>query len=303
MSKKNLDKEKRKKRSSRIVNAVLVLILMVGLSIMLYPTFSDWWNTFHQAKTIANYVQQIEETDEEEIEAMWAAADAYNAALRYKTNRYILSEEEKAEYNSVLDVTGTGIMGYVEIPTINVSLPIYHGTDEDVLQIAIGHIEGSSLPVGGLGTHSLLSGHRGLPSAKLFSDIVKLVEGDRFQIHVLGRMLTYQVDQIRTVLPNELQDLEIDPEKDYVTLITCTPYSINTHRLLVRGHRIENEKVQVSVPADAIRIEQGIVMVALGALILFILLIFMLLSTGHKRRKLRRRQRLLEEAFPQYKNL
>ncbi len=263
---------------------VLVLVMIAGLGLLLYPTFSDWWNSFHQSRAIASYVRTAASMDEEEYERMLQEAEAYNAALLSKPNRFVLTEEEEKEYASLLDVTGTGIMGYVEIPSINVSLPIYHGIEESVLQVAIGHITGSSLPVGGAGTHCAISGHRGLPSAKLFTDIDQLDKGDTFLLQVLGRTLTYEVDQIRTVLPQEMNDLKIDPEEDYCTLITCTPYGINTHRLLVRGRRIPNLSRDVNVIADAIRIDPVIAASAAAAPFLLILVIALVLTGNGKRR-------------------
>jgi len=217
-------------------------------------------------------------------------AIAYNRTLLQKENRYHFSEEDEEEYNSILDVTGTGIMAYVEIPSISVSLPIYHSTNEDVLQTAIGHIEGTSLPVGGLGTHCAVSGHRGLPAAKLFTDLDQLKEGDTFLIQVLNRTLTYEVDQIRIVLPTEMQDLEIDPQEDYFTLITCTPYGINTHRLLVRGKRIENQAQEANVTADAIQLEPVLVAPLVAAPILLLLLIILFINTGRRTRKRKAKQ-------------
>lgn len=263
---------------------MLVLVMIAGLGLLLYPTFSDWWNSFHQSRAIASYVRTAASMDEEEYERMLQEAEAYNAALLSKPNRFVLTEEEEKEYASLLDVTGTGIMGYVEIPSINVSLPIYHGIEESVLQVAIGHITGSSLPVGGTGTHCAISGHRGLPSAKLFTDIDQLDKGDTFLLQVLGRTLTYEVDQIRTVLPQEMNDLKIDPEEDYCTLITCTPYGINTHRLLVRGRRIPNLSRDVNVIADAIRIDPVIAASAAAAPFLLILVIALVLTGNGKRR-------------------
>lgn len=237
--------------------------------------------------------------DAEEYERMWNDAVEYNKALLSKSNRYNMTDEQRKEYESVLDVTGTGIMGYIEIPSIDVSLPIYHGTNESVLQIAIGHIESSSLPVGGIGTHCVISGHRGLPSAKLFTDIDQLQNGDRFMIQVLDRTLTYEVDQIRIVLPSELQDLEIDPNQDYCTLVTCTPYGVNTHRLLVRGHRVENEKGQANVTAEAIQFEPVIMAPLIAAPLLLILIIWLFIFTGkrakHKDALREQRERLLDE--------
>ena len=272
----------KKKRSTNRSTLILVLILIAGAAIFLYPTFSDWWNSFHQTRAITNYVATVANMDKGDQERLLQEAEAYNETLLSKQNRFVLSEEEKAEYQRTLDVTGTGIMAYVEIPSIDVSLPIYHGTNEAELQIAVGHIEGTSLPVGGVGTHSVISGHRGLPSARLFTDIDQLKEGDTFLIQVLDRTLTYEVDQIRIVLPNELQDLAIDPEQDYCTLLTCTPYGVNTHRLLVRGRRVENAKQEVSVSPDAIQLEPLVVAPLVAAPILLVLIILLFVMTGRK---------------------
>ena len=278
-------KGKKKKKKFSITNIILVAILLVGLGIIAYPTFSDWWNSFHQSRAIAGYVQKVAEMDEKDIDKMWSEAEEYNRKLLSKPNRFDMSKEEEKEYSKILDVTGTGIMGYIDIPKINVSLPIYHGTNEAVLQIAIGHIEGTSLPIGGIGTHSVLSGHRGLPSAKLFSDIDQMEAGDRFIIQVLDRTMTYEVDQIRIVLPDELQDLAIDERQDLMTLVTCTPYGVNTHRLLVRGHRVPNDDDGVRVVADAMQFEPVIIAPLVAAPMLLILLILMLTSPGTRRRK------------------
>ena len=293
--------EKKKKGPSLTV--ILVLILIAGVCILAYPTFSDWWNNMHQSRAIAGYVETVANMDKEDYQQMISEAEAYNRKLLTKTNRYELSEEDLEEYNSILDVTGTGIMGYVEIPSIGVELPIYHGTDEAVLQVAIGHIEGSSLPVGGAGTHSVISGHRGLPSAKLFTDIDQLEYGDQFMIQVLDKTLTYQVDKIRIVLPNELQDLEIEPEQDYCTLITCTPYGVNTHRLLVRGTRVENPEGIADVTADAVQLEPVLVAPLVAAPMLLLLIIWLFISTSHNRREKEslhvdkeRRDKLLHDA-------
>ena len=227
--------------------------------------------------------------DKEEFDRMWAEAEAFNEYLSKKTNRFNLTQEELATYNSILDVTGTGIMGYIDIPSIKISLPIYHGTDESILQIAIGHIAGTSFPIGGEGTHAAVSGHRGLPSARLFTDIDKLQAGDKFLLQMLDRTLTYEVDQIRIVLPQELQDLEIDPYQDYVTLITCTPYGVNTHRLLVRGHRVDNDNTDATrITADAMRFEPVIVAPLVAAPILLVLLIILLVSTSKWNRQRKR---------------
>ena len=272
-------------------NLILVLIMLIGVGLLVYPTFSDWWNSFHQTRAIAGYTAAVANMDREEFDRMWAEAEAFNTYLSQKSGRFNLSEQELETYNSILDVTGTGIMGYIDIPSIKISLPVYHGTDEAILQIAIGHVVGTSFPIGGEGSHCAVSGHRGLPSAKLFTDIDKLQAGDKFLLQVLDRTLTYEVDQIRIVLPQELQDLEIDPYSDYCTLITCTPYGVNTHRLLVRGHRVDNDNTDATrVTADAMRFEPVIVAPLVAAPILFILLIYVLISTSrwNKRRTAKR---------------
>jgi len=272
-------------------NLILVLIMLIGVGLLVYPTFSDWWNSFHQTRAIAGYTAAVANMDREEFDRMWAEAEAFNTYLSQKSGRFNLSEQELETYNSILDVTGTWIMGYIDIPSIKISLPVYHGTDEAILQIAIGHIIGTSFPIGGEGSHCAVSGHRGLPSAKLFTDIDKLQAGDKFLLQVLDRTLTYEVDQIRIVLPQELQDLEIDPYSDYCTLITCTPYGVNTHRLLVRGHRVDNDNTDATrVTADAMRFEPVIVAPLVAAPILFILLIYVLISTSrwNKRRTAKR---------------
>ena len=296
--KKQKIKKTRKKKKFSIFNLILGLIMLVGIGIIAYPSFADWWNNFHQARAISSYVEQVATMDKEDFDRMWSDAEAYNVSLLHNSSRLSLSEAEIAAYRSILDVTGTGIMGYIDIPKINISLPVYHGIDDEVLQIAIGHIPGTSLPVGGLGTHCVLSGHRGLPSAKLFSDIDQLVEGDTFLIQVLDRTLTYEVDQIRIVLPSELQDLQIDPEQDYCTLVTCTPYGINTHRLLVRGHRIETLAGDARVTADAMQLEPIFVAPLVAAPILLILLILLLITTSgkNKRKKIHGRTQAMEAA-------
>ena len=281
-----------KKKSGKIINVILILILILGLGLIAYPTFSDWWNSFHQTRAIAGYAEKVANMDHKDFDRMWEEAQAYNERLLEKSNRYALSEEEVAEYNSILDVTGTGIMGYIDIPKIDISLPIYHGVDQAVLQIAIGHIEGTSFPIGGIGSHAVVSGHRGLPAAKLFTDLDRLEKGDKFIVQVLDRTLTYEVDQIRIVLPEELQDLEIDPEKDYMTLVTCTPYGINSHRLLVRGHRVENDIPNaINVTADALQFKPYYVAPIVAAPILLILLITMLIMTSSRFRERRERSR------------
>jgi len=261
-------------------------MLFVGLSLLLYPTVSDYWNSFHQTRAIASYVEQVADLNQEEYANMIKQAQEYNKKLLSKPFRWKMTEEEKAEYNSILNVSGTGIIGYIEIPEINVSLPIYHGTDDGVLQVAIGHLEGSSFPIGGVDTHAVVSGHRGLPSAKLFTNLDKLAEGDKFIIRVLDEIYTYEVDRILIVEPEDLSGLSIDTGMDYCTLITCTPYAVNTHRLLVRGHRVENDKEarEIKVTADAVQIEPIIVAPVVAAPILLILFVIMMVTTGGKKK-------------------
>lgn len=262
----------------------LVLVLLIGSSLLLYPTVSDYWNSLHQSQAIAEYAEKTAELDDAAYEHLWEEARAYNEALPEQENRFAMTEEEEASYRTLLNISGTGVMGYIEIPSIDCFLPIYHGTEESVLQIAAGHIEGSSLPIGGEGTHSALSGHRGLPSAKLFTNLDKLEKGDQFMIRVLDEVLVYEVDRILIVEPQNLSGLEIEPGQDYCTLVTCTPYGINSHRLLVRGHRIENEReaALVRVTADAIQIEPMLVAIFIAAPMLLLLIVWMIASTGKK---------------------
>ncbi|MCD8348588.1 MAG: class C sortase [Lachnospiraceae bacterium] len=265
---------------------LLLLILLAGVSLLLYPTISDYWNSFHQSRAIATYVDAVAELDENDYEEMWQAAAAYNETLLDNSDRWNLTEEEEEEYNSILDVTGTGIMGYIEIPKISVYLPIYHGTDEGVLEVAIGHLSGSSLPVGGEGTHCVVSGHRGLPSAKLFTDLDELEEGDIFVMYVLDQTLTYEVDQILIVEPDDLTSLEIEEGEDLCTLVTCTPYGVNSHRMLVRGHRVENqEDYTVSVTSDAQLIDEKLVAPFVAAPMILLFLLWVMCSGGKSKKR------------------
>ena len=265
---------------------ILLLVFVIGFSLLLYPTFSDWWNSMHQSRAVASYVEKVADIDSDKYEQLWNDAWDYNTSLMGKKNNYVLDEKQKEEYNHLLDIGGTGVMGYIEIPIIGVTLPIYHGTDEAVLQIAIGHLEWTSLPVGGESSHCVVSGHRGLPSARLFTDLDKLVVGDIFMFRVLDEILTYEVDQILIVKPHETEALMIEQGKDLCTLVTCTPYGINSHRLLVRGHRVENveEAKSVRVTSDAIQIEPVIVAPLVALPILLILLIGLLFPKPRRRR-------------------
>lgn len=273
----------------RITSIILIVVLLAGLSLLLYPTVSDYWNSLHQSRAIANYVEYTNNIDKETYKKLHSAAEEYNTALLSKQNRMVLSEAEIEEYNSLLDISDTGIMGYIDIPQIKCELPIYHGTSEAVLQIAVGHIQGSSLPVGGKSTHCVLSGHRGLPSAKLFTDLDKLIPGDIFMLQILDETLTYEVDQIHIVEPHEVSDLEIVEGKDYCTLVTCTPYGINTHRMLVRGHRIENIAAvsSVRIISEAIQVD-NVIVAPIAAVPMLILLLIVMSVNSHKKNKTRR---------------
>lgn len=263
----------------------LVLILIVGLSLMLYPGFSDWWNSMHQTRAVASYMEQVAVMEDDQYEQLWNDAWNYNRSLMDRHNSFVLTEEQNIQYNQLLNIGGNGIMGYVEIPDINVTLPVYHGTDESVLQIAVGHLEWSSLPVGGAGSHCVLSGHRGLPSARLFTDLDKMEAGDIFRMYVLDEVLTYQVDRIHIVEPEEVEDLLIQEGEDLCTLVTCTPYGINSHRMLVRGHRIETtEERVIHITSDAVQIDPLIVAPFVASPMLLFLLVLLLIPKKRRRK-------------------
>ena len=267
-----------------------LLVFLIGLSLLLYPTVSDRWNAMHQTRAIASYAHKVDNLDTEQNRLMWQNAANFNAGILYRGNQYALSDEERYRYETLLNVEGNGIMGYVEIPLINCRLPIYHGTEEKTLQVGVGHIEWSSLPVGGESTHTVLSGHRGLPSARLFTDLDKIREGDHFLLYVLSETLTYEVDQIRIVEPEDISELRILPGQDLCTLVTCTPYGINTHRMLIRGHRVENEVVSKPkfVTSDAARVSPRLVALAIGILNVSVILILMTVAKPFKRKHKRR---------------
>lgn len=276
-----------KKKKGGWITGLLVLLLLAGLSLLLYPAVSDYWNALHQTRAIAGYAEGVAALDGTRYEELWQAARDYNDALARHETDFAPDGERLADYASQLDASGNGVMGYIEIPSIQVSLPIYHGTDEAVLQVAAGHLEWSSLPVGGESTHCVLSGHRGLPSAKLFTNLDRLAVGDVFLLRVLDEVLTYEVDQILIVEPSETDALRIVGGMDYCTLVTCTPYGVNTHRLLVRGHRIENaeEARTVRVTADAVQIEPLLVAPIAAIPLLAVLLIVLLLPRRAKNRR------------------
>ena len=274
------------KKTDRFITIALVLVLVTGLSLLLYPTVSNWWNSRVSSRAVSSYMENVGVIDNEEYNKMIEDAKAYNQSLLSRQNGFALNDGLRAQYDTLLDVSG-GIMAYIEIPSIQVELPIYHGTSEPVLQIAVGHLEWTSLPVGGESTHVGLSGHRGLPSARLFTDLDKLVVGDIFVIHILDEKITYEVDQIKIVEPHNSEDLLIEEGKDLVTLVTCTPYGVNSHRLLVRGHRIENiaEALLVRVTADAVIVEKLIVAPFLLVPILLVFLLIISIPNRKKRRK------------------
>lgn len=267
-----------------LYSIVLCLIFLVGMSLILYPTISDYLNSFHQSRAIASYADEVAQMDDKRYVQLLGDARAYNDRLAARGNTWILSNTEREEYHSQLNISGGGIMAYIEIPEIDCYLPIYHGTDSNVLQIAIGHIEGSSLPVGGTTSHCVLSGHRGLPSAKLFTNLDRLAAGDLFMIRTLDETLTYEVETSIIVEPNDLKDLVLMEGQDLCTLVTCTPYGINSHRLLVRGKRVENQEIAetIRVTADATQIKPTLV--ALIVAIPMLLILFMAMMLWIRRR-------------------
>lgn len=271
---------KKKKKT----NALLVVILILGVCIVLYPTVSNYYNSFHSSRAIASYAESVADMDNEAYERLWNEAVEYNRSRVGLDNPLYMSESDMETYRSILDVSGTGVMGYINIPKIDVELPIYHTTEESVLQIAVGHLEGTSLPVGGESSHCVLSGHRGLPSAKLFTHLDRLEEGDIFYMQILDETLSYEVDQIRIVLPTEVDDLRIEEGQDLCTLVTCTPYGINSHRLLVRGHRVANSHLAmgIRVTADALRIEPLLVAPVAAVPMLLVLLLWLLTGGGNR---------------------
>ena len=265
-----------KKKSSVITTMLIVVMMITGLCLTLYSSFSNWWNSRMQSRAIANYDRAVASLSNNEKEDLLREAEQYNALLAELGAPF--DEYRQLEgYDEILDITGTGIMGYITIPKIGVYLPIYHGTSPEVLNIAVGHLQGSSLPIGGEGSHAVISAHRGLPSARLFTDIDQLIEDDTFTITILDEVLTYEIDQIVTVLPYERDELNIVPDEDYITLMTCTPYGINSHRLLVRAHK---------VPSDAVMVDDMNVYAVIISAVLILLLIYWIISgnVGRHRR-------------------
>lgn len=268
----------------KIPDALLIGVFLVGLAVLCYPAVSNYYNALIQSRAISSYDSAVAHMKPEDFTALWQDAEQYNAEIASRGIYFNLSKEEYGRYGQLLNVAGTGMMGYITIPKLRVELPIYHGVSEGVLQIASGHIPGSSLPTGGESTHVVLSGHRGLPSSKLFTDLDQLQEGDSFALHVLDRTLSYQVDQIRTVEPQEVQDLELVSGQDYVTLVTCTPYAINTHRLLVRGHRVPYLDADY-VQSDAVRIDPVLVATVVTVPIFIAIFGYLMIRRRHQRKR------------------
>ena len=270
--------------SDRIFTIMLVGVMTMGILLVGYPSFSDYWNSFHQSRAVMTYAQSVAEMNENDYEGLLESARNYNANIAERGIRWTLTEEERDAYYNELSISESGVMGYITIQKINVLLPIYHGTGDRILQTSIGHLESSSLPVGGESSHCMLSGHRGLPSAKLFTDLDDLKEGDTFTLTILNETLTYEVDHIWIVEPNDLTNLNIEQGQDFCTLITCTPYGVNTHRMLVRGHRINNLNGDAKVVADAIQIKPVYIAPFLAVPMLMLLMIYVFFTTSVRMR-------------------
>lgn len=279
------------KKSNIISTIIFTIIFLVGLSVMFYPMFSNWWNSKVQSGVVASYETVVSEMDNSKLLEMIEEANFYNKQLAKLSDPY-KEYDFVAGYYDILNISGTGVMGYIDIPLIQVQIPIYHGTSETVLNIAAGHLEGSSIPVGGKNTHSVISAHRGLPSAKLFTDLDKLVVGDYFSIHILGQIYTYEVEEILIIEPHEFSKLAIIPDGDYVTLMTCTPYGVNSHRMLLRSKRVANiinedgeevPAVAVKVTSDAVQVDPLLVVPILASPLVIVMLCFWMFSDKKKK--------------------
>ncbi|WP_205015417.1 class C sortase [Streptococcus porcinus] len=286
------------KKKQDIVTILLVTIIAIGVGLIAYPSIANYWNSFHQSNAIMDYQERVTQMGTQDYEKILQRARQYNTQFEKSGMKWRLTEEERQDYNSQLAIDKTTNMGYISIPKINVKLPLYHGTSDKVLQTSIGHLEGSSLPIGGRSTHSILSGHRGLPSSRLFSDLDKLRVGDRWTVSILNETFTYEVDQIRTVEPDDLRDLQIVKGKDYQTLVTCTPYGINTHRLLVRGHRVSNANGNALIVAEAMQIDPIYIAPFFGFLLITLLLLLFLEIT----RRSQKRKAILKNALKKESN-
>ena len=281
---------KAKNKIHSLISAfVVTLVLLIGFSLLLYPTVADYINSLNYKRDIENYQRDILQLDDAERASMIKAAHAYNAELLGRSSRIgALDAEQREEYETLLNPSGTGMMGYIEIEKLGIYLPVYHGTEESVLQVGIGHIAGSSLPVGGKGTHTILSGHTGLPSSKLFSNVDQLEKGDTFELHIAGEVLTYKIESTVVLLPEEAEKQTIDPQTDICTLMTCTPYGVNSHRLLVRGVRIDTPAENQPGAAETIEKIPAPMPILLLAVIIglpILLIIVIVVAVRRKRRK------------------
>ena len=274
-------------------NLMLVIVFIAGLTLLLYPTVSNYINTLHQSHVVSSYEAEVAKHQAADYTPIREAADEYNAALAANPDRFLQTDADLVAYNAQLNPFNNGIMGYVEIDKIDVKLPIYHGTDDSVLQVGTGHVVGTSLPTGGAGTHCAISGHSGLPSALLFTSLDQLIVGDEFSLHVLNEILTYRVDQISVVEPYDLTALDIVPDQDYCTLVTCTPYGINSHRLMVRGVRTQAESPAVATAPEQPKSAQVETYQFAPALITVLALLILILLLLGLEKKTRRKKRAL----------
>lgn len=279
----------KKKQNSIFLRIVIILLFLTGLGIYLYPTISDAWNKYRNQYLVNRYDESVGSLTDEKKEAIWAEAEQYN--LQHTTNTIVDAFNDDDEYvlshpyDTMLDPNGDGLMGNIEIPKLDLSLAIYHGLGSDVLEKGIGHVEGTSLPIGGESTHAVLAGHRGLPSAKLFTDLDQMEIGDIFLIRVMDKTMAYKVDQIKTVLPTESEDLNIIPGEDHVTLVTCTPYGVNTHRLLVRGIRTDyTEDIEKQAEEITKTEVNPLLLLVLGA-VAFIVILIIIIAIANKKDK------------------
>ena len=280
-----------------IVNVILLGAMFTGVGLIAYPSVSDWYNSYLHSVAVLGYAENIASLDPKIVEAAWNSAVLYNEEVCRTGNEWAPGKEKLEKYMRELYLDDKGVMGYIRIQKINVTLPVYHTTDEKVLQHGVGHMSGTSLPVGGIGSHCVLSSHRGLPTARLFTDLDKLSVGDTFQLNILNRTLIYEVDQVRIIEPTDFSALAIQDDKDLCTLFTCTPYGINTHRLLVRGHRINKANGSVEVPSDAMQYEPVLIAPFFASPILLLGLIWLLVTTSNRRRLRRSREKALSEVM------
>lgn len=284
-------KKKKKKKSNVVLNIIIALVFLAGAGVFLYPTISDMWNQYRNAQLVSKYEEAVTELSDNDYDRLWKEAKEYNA--EHPVNAIVDAFEEEDTYDRVLDPNGDGLMGSIEIPKIKARLAIYHGLSKTVLEKGVGHVEGTSLPIGGKSTHAVLAAHRGLPNAKLFTDLDQMEKGDIFILHILGKHLAYKVDQIKTVLPDETSDLDIIEGEDHVTLITCTPYGVNTHRLLVRGVRtkyvVEDTKNDETIPQKLAVVDPKRVLAG-GAAVLVVLILLIYLIVRHRDKKRKKKQ-------------